>query len=206
MADTPTEDDQEELDPTAVLADMAADYDAAMTPSDVHFAPFDVRIVSADGLGDQPDTRSDTANKEDEFVAFDTRIQDEFDGLLFLGALSKTFNWAGHRFAIRTLTVDEQLECSLAAQLSQNTAGENLAWMCSIVSCCIVSVDGQPLPVPIDDNVAGFTLRYEYVRRHWFPPTINVVYNQYLGLNAKVTEVIAAMGKAPGQTATPITG
>lgn len=188
-------DQSETPDLNDELAQLANEYQTAMTPTRESYAAFDVATM----LPPAPASPAKGADESDEdFVEFDSRMREPFMGLMFIGALSKRFDWAGHTFVIRTLTVDDQLQCSLVSKDYVDTGGANRAWQAAVVACCTVTVDGQPLPVPLDDSKSGFLTRYDWVLRHWFAPVIDVVYEQFLILNFKVQEVLAAMGKATG--------
>lgn len=129
---------------------------------------------------------------------FDPRHREEFEGLLYLGALTHEFTWAGHRFKIRTLTTGELLEVGLAQKKYRDSLGDSRAYVTASVAACIVLVDGKALPRPIssDPSDTEFSNKYAYVRDSWFTWTIDAVYTEYLKLEARVTEIIEAMGKA----------
>lgn len=133
-------------------------------------------------------------------VEFDPKVKQEFEGLLFVGALTTTFDYLGHRFVLRTLTQDELLEIALAIKPYVDTSAEVKANMMAIVAACVVSVDGRALPHPItlDTGDTVFQNHWRYVRANWYPPVIDAVFNQYVVLEWKVQEVIAAMGNRSG--------
>lgn len=134
---------------------------------------------------------------------FDPRVADDLEGLLYLGALIKEFNWLGHTFVIRTLTQDEVLVVPMLMKKWQGTIGEAKAYTTAMVALSIVTVDNQQLPVPIaetSDEFAWAWQRFNYVKGHWFQYAIDKVYGEYLALEAKAQEVIEAMEKASGPT------
>lgn len=135
---------------------------------------------------------------------FDERMKQPFEGLLFLGRLQRTFHWMGHSFVIKTLNVDEILEVGLVHAKYVGTMGEVKAYQAAVVAASIVSVDGKPPPLPITNEASDTLLaaRFEYVKGSWFPPTVDVCYEQYLFLEKQMFEVIEAMGKASGSTRT----
>lgn len=132
---------------------------------------------------------------------FDRRYQDEFEGLLYLGALTKSFDWLGHRFVIRTLTQEEVLTVALLIKQWSGTLGEAKAYTTAMAALAVVSVDDKPLPMPVGDGEGEFAWahqRFNYVRANWFQFTVDKVYSEYLVLESKAQEVIDAMEKASG--------
>lgn len=128
---------------------------------------------------------------------FDPRYKQDFEGLLYLGALTDTFHWAGHSFTIRTLTVDEILEVGLLHAKYARTLADAKAYQRAVTAACLVSVDGRGLPQPISTSPADTAIqnRWEYVGR-FFPATLDAIYERYLILEKRVSEVLTAMGKA----------
>ena len=143
---------------------------------------------------------TEAASEEpDPLPEFDPRVREDFEGLLFLGALTKEFEWCGHTFVIKTLSTDELLDCALVVKEWQNTLGEMKAYAAAMVAACTVSVDGKPLPAPISSNPGDRPVRNRFnMVRRWYPTTLDVVYEQYLLLERRVLEVMDAMGKANG--------
>jgi hypothetical protein len=131
---------------------------------------------------------------------FDHRWRDPFDGLCFLGKLQHTFRWMGHEFLIRTLTTDEVLEVGLLHAQYVNTLADVKAYQAAVVAACVMRVDSQPMPIPITDEATDTPLatRFQYILRHWFPPLLDVIYEEYLKLEETVNKVLDAMGKAQG--------
>lgn len=175
------------------------------------YAPFDVETVRPD-LRRDPNVKQDEANplfdaEGNSLPTFDMRHAEAFNGLTFLGALTSRFSWVGHDFVIRTLTQDEVLVAPLLMKPWQGTIGEPKAYSTAMAALCIVSVDGQELPIPIADrpgagglDLAWAQLRFDYVRKNWFQFAVDKVYNEYLDLEGMVVEVINAMGEAYGPT------
>jgi hypothetical protein len=133
--------------------------------------------------------------------SFDQRYVQDFEGLLYLGALTKSFDWLGHAFVIRTLTQDEVLTVPLLIKPWAGTIGEQKAYVSAIVALCVVSVDSKELPMPVGDGQGEFAWahqRFAYAKANWFQYTIDMVYSEYLALEAKAQAVIEAMEKASG--------
>ncbi len=135
---------------------------------------------------------------------FDQRVREDFEGLLYLGKLEATFEWMGHKFVIRTLTVGEVLEIGLLHKEYVGTLTDVKAYQAALVAACVVKIDRKSLPFPLtnEDDDTPLRNRFEYVLRSWFPPTLDAVYEQYLLLEERVERVMEAMGKAYGWTFT----
>lgn len=131
---------------------------------------------------------------------FDPRFREDFEGLMYIGRLTRNFTWLGHSFTIRTLSTDELLEVGLLHKPYINTLADAKAYQTAVVAACVVEVDHQPMPVPVTNDPADTWLlgKFNYVKAKWFPPTMDAVYEEYLKLESRVTEVIEAMGKVPG--------
>lgn len=127
---------------------------------------------------------------------FDIRCRQDFDGLLYLGRLTHEFVWMGHKFVIRTLTTGETLEIGLLQRPYVDSLADVKAYQAGVVAACVLTVDGKPMPGPITNEPTdtGLRNRFEYVLQNWFPPILNVVYEEYLLLEERVDRVMEAMG------------
>lgn len=199
MPDTPEsavpEDEAEyDYEPTPQEQFMS-DLTDAFIPTDEDYASFDPTEIIAPPVDE---TTLDEARHEGGVPQFDPRYRDEFEGLLYVGSLKKRFRWMGHLFVIRTLTVNETLEVALLNKPYVGTLGELKAYQAAVVAASVVTIDGQPLPIPTGLSETDLDARFEYVINNWQPITIDMLYGQVLELEAKVNEVLAALGKAQG--------
>lgn len=130
---------------------------------------------------------------------FDERYRDDFEGLMFLGALSASFSHVGHRITIRTLTSMELLAAGHVIKEYQDTIGAPRAEALAIVSLCIQKVDGKPLPIPVQENDTDTFQwaidRFNYVATHWYPFTVDSIYERYNLLAQRCYEVLSEMAK-----------
>lgn len=139
-----------------------------------------------------------------ELPAFDEKYTEQFTGLLYIGALTTTVSWLGHSIVLRTLGPDEQLAISLLTSKYVGTQGEGLAYSTAVVAMAVVTVDGEELPTPLgeDQQLAEWAqMRFDYVKANWYSYTIGHLFQKYLELEDQVAQVVDAMGKAFGQTA-----
>lgn len=138
---------------------------------------------------------------DEESPEFDPRYVEPFEGLIYLGALTKEFEWLGHKFVIRTLTTNEMLIVPLVIKKWEGTIGHARAYGACMVALATVSIDGQSLPTPVESSEVGHTWaihRFNHVTGRWFPYTIDKVYSEYLALEAQALETVEAMGKHSG--------
>ncbi len=133
-------------------------------------------------------------------ASFDEKYREPFQGLLHLGALSKTLTWMGHQFVIRTLTTDEILAVALVCKEYGDTIAFNKAYTTAMVACAVQTVDGEHLPYPYKDEPGAAYVqgRFNWVKANWYPYTIDALYNEYLSLEDVVREVFEAMGNSSG--------
>lgn len=150
------------------------------------------------------ETPAADGHEGDEDSLFDPRHREDFHGLAYLGALTKSFEWLGHRFVIRTLTRDEELAIALIIKEWEGTSAEPAAYMTAIVALCTESVDGIGMPSPYEEapgrSYAWAFQRFNHVKARWFGPTIDAVYTHYKALEERALEVLIAMGKASAPT------
>jgi hypothetical protein len=154
--------------------------------------PHDPRPVTEGTLSEGPGI------EEEELPAFDDQYRQDFIGLNFVGKLSDDFEWMGHRFKIRTLMTDELIQIGMVHAKYQNTLSDVKAYQTLVVGACLEHVDGKQLPVPIAMDVDLVEERFNYIRTHWYPWTIDAIYERYLLLEIRVQKVIEAMGKVSG--------
>jgi hypothetical protein len=154
-----------------------------------------------------PDTQDDAQQEDEQIPEFDPRVRDDFNGLLYLGKLQRTFEWAGHEFTIRTLTVGEIIEIGLMHKQYADSLADIKAYQAAVVAACVELVDRRPLPFPISDDPSDTPLlnRFNYVRDHWYPAVLDAVYTEYRVLEGTTAQVIAAMGKASGKAESILT-
>lgn len=160
-------------------------------------APEDFGGTSGEDGAQAPES---TEKPEAPLPEFDSRHVEEFRGLLYVGALTDRFEWLGHTFVIRTLTTGELAEIALAVKNYQDSDAVLKVYQAGVVAACVVSVDGQSMPIPItsDPNDTAFNNRFQYVMRSWFPPVLDAIYQRYYALEIQVRQVIEAMGNPFG--------
>jgi len=136
--------------------------------------------------------------QELDFDEPDPRWRTDFHGLLYLGALRARFTWLGHVVRIRTLRSNEELIVAQLGSAWAETMGGARAHAVAMVALAVESIDGQPMPSPLGEQDAGSIgwaeERFRYAGR-WYSYTIDVFFERYLQLEARVREVMAELGK-----------
>lgn len=136
----------------------------------------------------------------EEDLSFPEEMKRPFEGLFYIGALRRTFTFAGHQITIRTLTSDELLEVGLCALRYEGTGGR--AFGTALAAAALESIDGQPLPIPIVAHTGTpVEHRFNWVKEKLYPPVVDAIYEEYRLLEMQVEAVLDAMGKAGGSTA-----
>lgn len=130
--------------------------------------------------------------KEDKFP---DEIDQDLRGLMFLGALERSFPFLGHDFVMRTLTTGEELACSMVIKEYAETLGSSKAFATAFVGASIVSVDGIPMIKPLgpDQTLDVMRQRFVYVARHWFWPVVEALYDEYAELTLRQANVFKSL-------------
>lgn len=151
---------------------------------------------------DKPQSPASLYGEDGEALpTFDARYRDDFEGLMFLGALTHGFSWLGHQFVVRTLGEDDLMAIAQIVKPWQGTIAESRSYATAYAALAVVSVDGQSLPSPVGDGQGEYAWayqRYQYAKGHWFSPTIDKIYSEARALDEKAYQVVVAMEKASG--------
>ena len=109
---------------------------------------------------------------------------DKFIQIVHIGHLNKTFEWSGHQFEIRTLKIDEELAIGQIVKEYKETITEEKAVAVAIAAASIVSINDKPFMPLFDDKsvLQGIRDRFNYLRRNWHWPVIEIINAQYLDL------------------------
>lgn len=173
--------------------DLSAEY---VDPYEgMEFAPYDPTEQVQIPAG-MPQGGPDEA--EPEVSPFDERYKDDFEGLMFLGALSASFSYVGHKFTMRTLTSLELMAVGRVLKSFEDTIGANRAYATAMVALALQKVDGKELPIPYaedDDPYAWAQQRFEYIAARWYPMVIDELYARYGLLEERVRVVMEEMAK-----------
>lgn len=112
-------------------------------------------------------------------------------GLLYVGKLTKSFNYQGHDFVIKTLKMGEELEAGLITQEFENSSEYPRALATALVAASIESVDGLPIVTALGPSQDDLLQRkFDYVKEKWYWPTIRFVYDRYIELLQQQKEAL----------------
>lgn len=194
---TPVPDD----DDASVEANVDTTPDPGLAESSSD-APPDVEPQAV--IGEAPveqagERADDEAAGSEALPEFDPQWRDPFNGLLFIGALTKACNFLGHSVILKSLNVDDMLQVGLVQREYRDSLGDTRAYQAAVLAASVVLVDDQPLPEPLGpgDEAARLRARFQTTRR-WYPVTTDYLFQEYLILEADVAEVMKAMGEAHG--------
>jgi len=136
---------------------------------------------------------------------FPEEWKEPFEGLLYLGYLHKEVKKIPfHTFVVRTLTVNEKLEITLATKDYQDTVGYGRAYRAAVVAAGLESVDGREL-IPSVKGTNTFRQKFEYVINSWYDGVIDVLFAEIDELEGQVFKVLQEIGILPkDSTVTPI--
>jgi hypothetical protein len=133
---------------------------------------------------------------------FDPRCRNDFEGMLYLGRLTKTFSWSGHKIKIQTIDQEGYLELGEIVKRYEDTWGAIRAQVSATVAGCIVSIDNKGWPVPLMEDESLLDTKFAWIIK-LHPFAIDAIYNEFMILEAKVFEVLEEMGKGSGASWPP---
>ena len=135
---------------------------------------------------------------------FPDEWKESFEGLLYLGYLHKEVTTIPfHTFVVRTLTVNEKLQISLATKEYQETVGYGRAYRAAVVAAGLESVDGRAL-IPSAQGTNVFRQKFEYVINSWYDGVIDILFQEIDDLEGRVLKVLQELGILPSTEVTPI--
>lgn len=125
--------------------------------------------------------------------AFPEDMYQDLNGLMWVGYLSTKFDYLGHTFRIKTLTLGEELAVAQVVKDYAETMGFEKAAAAALVASCIETVDGRPLMGKLGPSASGsIQQRFDYVTdsdEGWYWPTIEAVYRKYIELQMRQAAV-----------------
>lgn len=114
------------------------------------------------------------------------------EGLLVLGHMTTSFEFARHQFVIRTLTEGEIIRIGQLIRYARGTSSETEALKAYTVAACVVSVDGEAVSPPYK---SGYDQIFENAKvvRKWYPIVIGEIYKRYAELESSAEEYALAL-------------
>ena len=108
-------------------------------------------------------------------------VRTDMDNLLTNGYISTEINLAGHVFAMRTLTIGEELAVSLVVSDYDKNYAQNKAVAAATVAASLESIDGRPLMRSLGpDPALNIRQKFLYIKNKWYWVIIEELYQNYL--------------------------
>ena len=116
---------------------------------------------------------------------------DEFNELIHIGHLVRSFEWYNHKFEIRTLKLEEELAVGQIIKEFKDTVAEEKAAAVAIAAACLVSVNNTPF-MPRYDKSAYINIkeRFSYILKNWNWVIIESINGEYVQLLASMYDEI----------------
>lgn len=126
---------------------------------------------------------------------FSDEVRQDVEGLMWLGHLEDDFEFCGHRFTIRTLKADEELNAALISKEYIESMGQAKAWQWAQVALSLTAVDGNEefCPPAGPDKQAFARARFKWVTEKWYGPTLAYIFNRFMQLTARQLAAIDAV-------------
>lgn len=134
-------------------------------------------------------------------LEFEPDISAPVEGLIHLGNIEEDFEYAGHTFGLRTLTVAEEIAAAKVIEPFRNTLKEPEAWAAAQVGLALTHVDGDEdfCPQAGPNKTAFAQARLNYVSTNWYWPTIDALFRFYAELLQKQIEIVRQVQDLPGR-------
>lgn len=134
-------------------------------------------------------------NQATSLSEFSPKVQEDVNGLLWLGSIQDSVEYAGHTFTLRTLKADEELFAARLTQNYQDTLAQGKAWAWAHVSQALVDVDGDEefCPALGPDRWANARARFNFCVSRWYWITGEALFNEYLKLVQRQAEAVKAI-------------
>jgi hypothetical protein len=126
---------------------------------------------------------------------FPREVQDDVEGLAWLGYLEDSFEAYGHHFVIRTLKGDEELFAGILTKEYQDTLSQAKAWAWANAALCLVAVDHDRsfLEPVATDSLTNARARFDWLTSKWHWILGNFIFQRLLYLNARMLRAANAV-------------
>lgn len=121
---------------------------------------------------------------------FDLNVNDDFNSLTLLGALTDEFSWCGYTFKIKSLNLGEEIAVGKLIKLVENTVAQIKVIQTATAAACLVSINGKPFMPNISNDIEqNVNLRYNRVKS-WNAPAVEEILERYNDLLERRDRVI----------------
>lgn len=117
---------------------------------------------------------------------------DAFVQIVNIGHLSKTFEWFGHKFEIRTLSIEEELAIGQLVKEYKDSITEEKAVAVAIAAASLISINDRLFKPRFDENaiVESIKDKFIYIKKNWHWPVVERINTGYLELLGEMYETI----------------
>lgn len=182
------------------IDDAAAQAALSLPPGVELYSPTAEEPPKPERPAESPQPEPETEPVAEDVPEFDPKHRQPFSGLLYVGALTDSFELFGHRFTIATPTQTERLQIGQVIAPYQNTVTAEVAYQTALVAAYLTEIDGHKLPEPVLSNPKETALhdRFRWVSENMRRVVVDQLFDRCLQLDTQVNDVLAAMGKASG--------
>jgi hypothetical protein len=133
--------------------------------------------------------------KTNSLSDFPIQVQEDVNGLMFLGHFEERYEFCGHTFVLRTIKGGEELKASLICKEFNETLGQARAWTWAILSQCLTTIDGAEdwCPDQSTNELLNARARFSYLSNGWYWPTAAFLFARYNELLERQSIAIQAM-------------
>jgi hypothetical protein len=140
-----------------------------------------------DGAVDHFFDPSEPSEEDQQFhneeIDVNPAIRTDMDNLLTNGFISTEVELAGHVFAIRTLTIGEELAVALVAADYDKNYAQHKAVAVATVAAALETIDGRTLMQSLGpDPATNIRQKFLYIKNKWYWAIIEELYRNYLFL------------------------
>lgn len=136
-----------------------------------------------------------TEESTNPLESFPDEVQEDIEGLIWLGYLEDEVHLGGHSWVIRTLRGDEELLAALITKDYMDTMAQARALTWAQVSLAIAAVDGdEDFCPPVGPDKREYArARFQYCSSKWYYPVAQFLYGHYTGLLERQVAAINAI-------------
>lgn len=134
----------------------------------------------------------------DPIALFTPSVQRVVEGVAYLGKLTETVTYAGHRFGLQTLRPEHRYAIGQVIQPLNGTIVWDKAWRDAHIAAALTHVDGHydfcdPISPNMEDFVRG---RWQYLTNKdtgWYEPVLEFLWYQFQFLELKASKAVEQM-------------
>lgn len=143
----------------------------------------------------------DIKKLEEEGYSLPSELQSDFESLLFVGALTKSFELLGHHFVMRSIKSGEVLQVSQLIARYEGQYGLGKALRMAWIAASLELIDGEEPVKPILKGTELIPAKFEWISRNLYMPVVDLLFDEYMTIEAKQSAIVAELsGKVSGKS------